>query len=212
MTAATHEVRLGGALRRAAVLTWSELPAACLAAAIVAAAWVPLVVAVATGATALVPATVALAAVGASAMSSVAGSMARGEPLRVRMLRRIDPVWVAVATIVGATMFGVAVAGGAAGQVFAAVLGAIAGLVLPLAAAYGGLRERRGLSALRGGAVIALVRPSAALCVLAVGVLAAFAVVASAGVLVLVLAPVHALYTALLAADVVALVNDEADA
>jgi hypothetical protein len=75
---------------------------------------------------------------------------------------------------------------GAVGLLIASVVGALAVLVLPVAAAYGAVRGCRGETALRGGMVIAAVRPSLALSVTAGACLAAFACVASAGTLVVV--------------------------
>jgi hypothetical protein len=150
----------------------------------------------------VVPATLALAAAGVSALTSVAAEVAAGERTRMRALLRIDVVWVAVATICGSILASAVVGQSATGIAAASAVGAAALLLLPLAGAYGAVRDRRGLAALRGGFVIAVLRPSVALSVAAVGVLAVFAVIATAGVLVLVVPAVHALYTCLLASQV----------
>jgi hypothetical protein len=56
---------------------------------------------------------------------------------------------------------------------------------MPLAFAYGAVRGRPGGAALRGGLVLAILRPDLAITQSAMAVLAGFAVIASAGALIL---------------------------
>lgn len=207
-----ERVVLASPLRQASVRVWQELPGVALVSAIAAAACLPVFAAMALGALAFAPLAVIPAAAGLSGLVQAVVPAAQGERVRVRAFARIDPVWVALAVVVSSLVLlplavgPTPVAIGAAG-----VAGAAGLLLMPLAAAYGAVRGRRGLAALRGAAVIAAVRPSVALCVAAVGVLCAFGVAATAGVLVLVLPAIHAAYAALLADRVVALVNAGAD-
>ena len=62
-------------------------------------------------------------------------------------------------------------------------------LVLPSAFAYGAVRERHGLRALRGGLILVAMRPGWALTLAALGCLGGFAVAASGGVLLPVVPP-----------------------
>ena len=196
-------VALAHALGRAGVLSWHELPRLIAASALVVLSWIPLGFALATGWVMVVPATLALGAAGVSALMSVAAEVAAGERTRMRALLRIDVVWVALATICGSILASAIVGQSTTGIAAASAVGAAALLLLPLAGAYGAVRDRRGLAALRGGFVIAVLRPSVAVSVAAVGVLAVFAVIATAGVLVLVVPAGHAVYTCLLASQVV---------
>jgi hypothetical protein len=75
---------------------------------------------------------------------------------------------------------------GSAALIPACLLAALVLITAPFAIGYGALRGRRFLSALRGGLVLVALRPSWALSLLAISCLAAFAVAASAGVLILV--------------------------
>jgi len=81
-------------------------------------------------------------------------------------------------------------------------------LVLPYTLSYGALRGRRGLQALRGGLILVAYRPIWAFTLVAIGVLGAFAVVATAGVL----APVVAPLLLTIAATHTAALLDEIDA
>jgi len=74
---------------------------------------------------------------------------------------------------------------GDAGLVVSCGIGAFSALVLPLSFAYGAVRERRGAEALRGGLVLATLRPDLAVTLAAMIVLAGFVLVLSAGSLVL---------------------------
>jgi hypothetical protein len=86
----------------------------------------------------------------------------------------------------------------------ACLLAALVLLTAPFALAYGAIRGRRSLSALRGGLVLVALRPSWALSLLAMSCIAAFGVAASAGVLIVVIpaflaVAAHCLVTRLLA-------------
>jgi hypothetical protein len=111
-------------------------------------------------------------------------AVAGGRSIEWRQLTRVDPGLAVVA-------WGLAVAIaylltlGDAGVVAACVLGAASTLVLPLAFAYGAVRDRRGRAALRGGLLLAMLHPDLALTLTAMTVLAGFAIVVSAGALVL---------------------------
>jgi hypothetical protein len=212
VTLALREERIALAypLWSATKLTWSELPRVIAASAIAAVAWIPLVIAVAVGAVALVPLAAVPAAVAASGFAQAVAPLARGERLRVRRMLRVDVLWTALAVVAAAAVtLAILADGGIVALAVGATVTATALVVLPLAAAYGALRDRRGLAALRGALVIAAVRPSVALSVLAVGVLSAFAVAATVGVLALAVPAIHVVYTAALAARVVDMVNGE---
>jgi hypothetical protein len=173
---------LPGLARRGAELCWHELPRTLAAGLLVALTAVPLVVAATAGApgwiVALTPVPLALALTGLARFAAV---VARGDAARLALLRRVDPVLAAV-TAAGValcaalfTVDGLRTAG-AAGA--AALL-----LVLPSAFAYGAVRDRSGLQALRGGLILAALRPGWALTLAALGCLGGFAVAASGGVL-----------------------------
>ena len=101
-----------------------------------------------------------------------------------RELARVDPIlalitwclWIVIALLVGSSDPGV---------VAACVVGAVGALVLPLTFAYGAVRDRHGIAAVRGGLVLAARRPDLAVTLAAMTVIAGFAVVVSAGSLVL---------------------------
>ena len=136
-------------------------------------------------------------------------SVATGGPVRRPGYDRWDPTLGALAwawALVVASTIGL----GPSGVLAASVAGALGMLVLPLAFAYGAVRGRRGVAALRAATIIAILHPGLALTLAGVACLAAFACVASAGVL-LVVAPA---FVALMAcrAIVVLLVDEEHDA
>ena len=115
-------------------------------------------------------------------------------PVAWRELPSVDPV-LAAATWAGVLAVVVLLGAGDAGVLAASLIGAAWVLVVPLALAYGAVRDRRGLAALRGGAILALVRPDLALTAAGLMVLAAFAVVATAGALAVCLPAFVALFT-----------------
>jgi hypothetical protein len=96
---------------------------------------------------------------------------------------------------------------GPTGVLFASVVGALGALVLPLAFAYGAVRERHGVVALRGATIVAILHPGLALTLASGACLAAFACVASAGAL-LVVAPA---FVALMACRAVVVVLADQD-
>jgi hypothetical protein len=118
-----------------------------------------------------------------------------GTPRPTRAVAAMDPL---LAGIAWAACVAVVVLAGAGevGVVVSSVAGAVWVLVLPLAFGYGAVRERRGLGALRGGVVLALLRPDLAITSAALHVLGAFAVVASAGALWLCVPALVALFVA----------------
>lgn len=206
-----ERVPLAGSLRTAAQLVLHELPAVLVASLITAASWMPLALVVLARAGAFLPFALLVAALGCSGLVRAVAPVADGGRVRWRGFLRVDAIWVALSVIVGTLVCVAAVAPRAPLIAVAAVVAAGGAIVLPLAAAYGAVRDRHGLAALRGAGIIAVVRPSAALCVAAIGVVGAFGVVASAGVLVLVLPALHAVYTALVVRSVVDIVNGRSD-
>ncbi len=111
-------------------------------------------------------------------------AIANGDPIRWRQLTTIDPglalvVWcLALAIRLLLTV-------GDVGVLAASTVGAVSVLVIPLAFAYGAVRDRNGRAAVRGGLVLATLRPDLAVTLGAMVVLAGFAIVVSAGALVL---------------------------
>ena len=179
-TLARREAALPARTAAGAVAFWHELPRALAAGAVTLGAVVPLAAALLGGAPrwlaalALLPVLLVLTGV-----ASLAAQVARGDGPSLAALRRVDPVLALSLSVAGLALiapWGVVPA--------AAVL-----IVGPLALAYGAVRGRRGLAALRGGVILAAYRPAWALTLTGLSVIAAFATAASAGVLALVVAP-----------------------
>jgi hypothetical protein len=84
-------------------------------------------------------------------------------------------------------------------QVAGFALAATAILMGPLVLAYGAVRGRRGLAAIRGGALLAILRPDLALSIAGLAVVAAFLIVISAGALGLFLPALVAIFMCLAA-------------
>ena len=84
-------------------------------------------------------------------------------------------------------------------QVAGFALAALTILMGPLVLAYGSVRGRRGLAAIRGGTVLAILRPDLALSIAGLAVVAAFLIVISAGALGLFLPALVATFTCLAA-------------
>lgn len=190
--------------RRGTAGLWHELPRALFAGTVVLLAAVPFAVAVLTAApapivaAALVPPALMLTALGHFAAAVVRG----GRPA----LHGTDPVLgLLFASTAAAAGLGLA-SGGAAAVAGTVALAALL-LAFPYALAYGALRGRRGVAALRGGLILVAYRPVWALTLLALGVLAAFAAVASGGVL----APLVAPWLLTVAATQVTALLDEID-
>lgn len=163
--------------KQGAVASWHELPRTLMAGAVTLVAAAPLAAALWSGAprwlaaAALLPIMLALTSV-----ASFSAAVARGD---VPSLRRADPVLALLLSVAGLALlapWGVVVA--------AAIL-----IVGPFALAYGAVRGKRGLTAVRGGIILAAYRPSWALTLTGLTVVAAFAAVGSGGVLALVAAP-----------------------
>jgi hypothetical protein len=166
--------------------TWRELPAIVAVSLAWVLAAVPLMVAAAID---VEPALTALAGLPlALATTATVGALAHaseGGSVRLDLRASSDPtlgllLWAWAAAV---TWF---VGQGSIGLVVASILGASGGLVLPLALCYGAVRDRRGLAALRGGAIIAVLRPGAALTISCGLCLAAFVCIATIGALVVV--------------------------
>lgn len=82
-------------------------------------------------------------------------------------------------------------------QVAGFALAALTILIGPLVLAYGVVRGRRGLAAIRGGALLAILRPDLALSIASLAVVGAFLIVISAGALGLFLPALVATFTCL---------------
>jgi hypothetical protein len=82
---------------------------------------------------------------------------------------------------------------GPVGVLGSSILGALGVLALPLALAYSAVRQRKGLTALRGAVIVGILQPGLALTLAGGLCLAAFACVASAGTLLVVAPPLLAL-------------------
>jgi hypothetical protein len=167
--------------------TWRELPAVIGVSLALLLSAVPLLVAAMVAA----PALMALAGLPlAIVTTAVIGSFGRasgGDAVCFRLRASSD---VTLGMLCWASVIVIAWLGGqgSVGLVAGSMLGALGGLVLPVSLCYGAVRGRRGLAALRGGAIIAILHPRLALTIAASICLAAFACVASAGTL-LVVAP-----------------------
>ncbi len=115
-----------------------------------------------------------------------AAAVSRGERPPVRVAFRLDLVLgcsIELAVLVTRALF----AGGGALFVPAVVLAAVLLLVVPFVVAYGAVRGRTGFSAWRGGLILAAYRPGTSLSLLALNCIAGFAIIASLGVLGVVL-------------------------
>lgn len=126
--------------------------------------------------------------------------LAAGRTPGLRQLARTDP-GLALLTwgfgLVVALLLGL----GDPGVVAASVTGAVGALILPLAFAYGAVRGRPGVAAVHGGLVLAALRPDLAVTLAALTVIAAFAIVASAGSLVLCVPALVAIFSCVAVAD-----------
>ncbi|WP_433204773.1 hypothetical protein ACQP00_36560 [Dactylosporangium sp. CS-047395] len=154
---------------------WHELPRNLTAGLVLGLSAVPLGAALLAGA----PGWVAAAAVLPVTLALTGLAALTADDRGLAALRRVDPVLALLLSVAGLALlapWGVVPA--------AAVL-----LVGPYALAYGAVRGRRGLAALRGGVILAAYRPAWALTLTALTVLGAFAAAASAGVLAPVVAP-----------------------
>jgi hypothetical protein len=170
-------------VKRGVLVFWHELPRCIVAGAFGLAAAVPLVVAIVVAAPGwILAATTVPPALALTGLARFAAAVARGDGPRLAMLREIDPA-LALPLAGGVSLAGLGLASGGLAAPAGAVGVAALLLVFPYALAYGALRGRRGLRALRGGAILVAFRPSWAFTLVAMGCLGGFAVAASAGVL-----------------------------
>jgi hypothetical protein len=169
-------------LRRTAVLTWLELPRVAAVGAI----WIVLALPVVTGLLGVPWYLVALGALPsclyATGLVRFAAILSRGERPRIRDAFRFDPL---LGLTIGIGIFAASslVAGGRSFVVPGVLLAAALVMVVPFALAYGAVRGRTGFSAWRGGMILVGFRPATALTLLALNCIAAFVVIASLGVL-----------------------------
>jgi hypothetical protein len=111
-------------------------------------------------------------------------AVAGGRPIMWRVITGLDPGLALIAWCLALAIEFLPAIGGL-GLAAASALAAFGALTLPLAFAYGAVRNRRGLAAIHGGVLLAILRPDLALTLAALAVLACFAIVVSAGALVL---------------------------
>ena len=172
------------------------------------AAAVPLIVASVAGApgwmlaVATVPAALVL-----TGLAAFAATVARGDGPRLGSLRRVDPV-LALLLAGGVSLAGLGLAAGGPAALLGGLAGAALLLVAPYALAYGALRDRRGLAALRGGAILVAFRPAWASALVVLAGVGGLLAVASAGVLAVVVLPL----LLSVAASMTAALLDEIDA
>lgn len=188
-------------LRSSAVSTWRELPRVVAAGAVALATSAPLLVASIGDAPAwmlvLAGFPPALAATG---LARIGAAIARGGRASLGDLVRVDVTLalVLLATATGAVWL--VSQDGALPLVGFAVAG-VGIAVLPRALGYGAVRDRPGLGALRGGAILAAYRPVATLTILSLAVIGGFAVAATVGALALVVPLLLATFTASVTVD-----------
>lgn len=179
-------------LRRAMVGYWHEIARALVVGLVVLVCTTPPVIMALWGATSwLVGLTCLPLALALTGAASFAATIAHGNGVSARALARVDPVLAVLGTLL-VVAAGAAFAGPGPLPLVGAALAALLLLVAPSVLAYGALRERRGLGALRGGLILVAYRPSWALSQLALACIGGFAIVASAGVLI-VIVPVASL-------------------
>jgi hypothetical protein len=169
-------------LRRAAVLTWLELPRVVLVGVI----WIALALPLVTG---LFGAPWYLVALGAlpsclyaTGLARFAVILSRGERPVIRDAFRLDFL---LGLTIEACVFTTSalLAGGRALIIPGVLLAAVLLMVVPFALAYGAVRERNGFSAWRGGLILVAYRPGTALTALSLNCVAGFVVIASLGAL-----------------------------
>jgi hypothetical protein len=173
-------------VKRGALALWHELPRSFVGGALVLAAAVPFGAATVTGAPGWLIATTTMpVALALTGLAQVTAAAVRGE--RARILR-LDPA-LAVFIAGASSLAGLGLTAGGPAAVLGAAGAAALLLIVPLALAYGAVRGRSGLAAVRGGVILAAFRPSWALTLLALSVIGGFAIAASVGVLGLVVLP-----------------------
>ncbi|CAN5433957.1 hypothetical protein BH10ACT7_BH10ACT7_32140 [soil metagenome] len=187
-------VTLPWLLRRAAVLTWFELPRVAAVCAIWMASLLPFTVAVLTGqwwliAIGSLPATLLF-----TGMARFAAIILRGDRPRVRDAFAFDPV-LALSMSAAGTAVGLLVTEPTL-ELLGFVVAAVVLVLAPYALAYGAVRGRRGLATWRGAFILVAFRPSWALTVLALFLIGGFIVVASVGTLGLIAPVLLSVFTA----------------
>jgi hypothetical protein len=166
---------------------WHELPRSLAAGALTVGSAAPFAVAALFGAPVwLLAATTLPPALALTGLAGFVGGISRFE----RASLRLDPV-LALVLAAGSAVAGFGLAAGGPVAWLGAAVGAALLLVGPLGLAYGTLRGRYGLSALRGGLILAVYRPLWSVTVLALGCLGFFAAAASAGVLAVAVVPLY---------------------
>jgi hypothetical protein len=187
-------------LKRAGALTWFELPRVLAVGVIWLASFGPMVAAAGSGgawwsiAIGGLPAALLL-----TGLTRFAAIVARGDRPRVRDVFRVDPVLglsiVAVCSVAGLLL------GNGMTQSIGFIVAAVILLLLPYALAYGALRELGGLRTWRGALILVAYRPTWALTVLAFAFIGGFAIAATAGVLVVLVPGILAVFTSVLVGD-----------
>lgn len=188
-----QQVTLPASLKQAAVLTWHELPRVIAVSALWVLALVPVAVAVLAAPWWIVALSTVPVAMLTTGLSRYAVGVQRGQRPRIREVFGVDPV-LAIGIVAILTLAERLVAAGGGLEIAGFVLAAVVAFVAPMVLAYGSVRGASGLRAIRGGAILALYRPSVALTVLSLGCIGGFIVVASAGVLALVVPVVLAVF------------------
>jgi hypothetical protein len=159
------------------------------------AALVPFAVAVLSGQGWLMAIAALPAALLLTGLSRFTAVIARGDRPRVRDAFAVDPVLAVTMVAVGTTAE-ILMATPAA-QVLGFVVAAVELVLVPFALAYGAVRGRRGFMTWRGAFILVAYRPSWALTVLALTILGGFAIVASAGAVVVVVPGILAVFASL---------------
>lgn len=203
MTPASTEVARPGLIaqfRAAAVLTWHELPRVAPAGAIWLLSLGPVLVAVRSGSWWLIAVSTIPAVLLTTGMARFAVAVQRGGRARIRDVFAVDPVLSFSIVVIGCLAERLM----AAGEVVAVPGFALAATLLvvgPAAVAYGAVRHRSGFAAIRGGVILAGYRPAAAITLLALCCLGAFAVIGSFGALAVFVPGLLAVFGAAVVAD-----------
>lgn len=180
--APARPLTLVGQLRRSAVMTWHELPRVIAACALWMLGTAPLVAAMITGLGWLIALSTVPWALATTGLARFAVRVWTGERAVVRDLLRVDAL-LALLLAVAVSLSGLALSTDGPAQVLGYALAALVAVVAPFALTYGAVRGRTGFGAIRGGAILVAYRPSAALTVLALGCIGAFAIAATVGAL-----------------------------
>jgi len=188
VTLSTSGATLPWLVRRSAVLLVGALPSAIALGALGLAATAPLVLGIAFGAPWLAAAATLPPALLLTGTARFAATLVAGDRARVRDGFRLDPVLgllLAAPSALGVLL----IATGGPARILGDVIVAATVLVGPFVAGYAAVRGRRGAAAWRGGLILLAYRPSWGLTFAALSVIGAIAIIASAGVLALVIPP-----------------------